>query len=736
MQNTYNSTRPLTNDQLFEAVKKLSPASQAKPDSTAEHQDDQPDVALQLSSAAAGEGGKGGEGGEMVEDTGQATAEMVGKGGEEGAVVAQPLDQVEGETPPLPPSPPFPAPAEENVVPVRPSFSAEGTYFPAPGQNPVVAALKAQGLYLEAGVNGQHACRCAFEHEHVEPDQPYTATYSPPDLYNSLGRYCCSAKHGVPKGILDLLERLEVPVADARCKPTIRLQAGEINAAVAAAEHALAQSGRFYQSEGAIVTLRAKDEGLAIEVLDEPALTKALAAGADWEKYDGRSHGYVRSDPAPKVCQLLLKGKDFPMLPNLKGLAHQPYFDQATGELICAAGFNASTGIYASFDAAKFPVAEPSRENAEKSLAALQELIREFHFAAPEDQSAALCAMLTAAVRPSLPLAPAVNVTATVSGSGKSYLANGLVAFAGPGQPLTMSYPSDSVEAGKAMLSALMTGPAAILFDDMQGDWLPHGVMNRLLTSPTISDRLMGGNRMGTARTQSFIIGTGNNIAPVRDMIRRVLTIRLAPASSSPATLRYTDRPVERVLAERGTYVAHALTIVQAYLQAGAPKAVLPPIGSFEAWSDLSRQPLCWLGLPDPASSLLEQLREDPDLSALSAFLQAWQSYFWEDPVPVRKVIKEAAEHTEGRLYEALMDLPVTERGYINHSKLGWFIKKNAGRVANGLAFVRVKSSERLAWKVVEMDDRAQPRPTSPSSPASPPFSKPSIADDDDEIVF
>ncbi len=505
MQNTYNSTRPLTNEQLFEAVKKLSPASQAKPDSTAEHQDDQPDVALQLSSAAAGEGGKGGEGGEMVEDTGQATAEMVGKGGEEGAVVAQPLDQVEGETPPLPPSPPFPAPAEENVVPVRPSFSAEGTYFPAPGQ---------------------------------------------------------------------------------------------------------------------------------------------------------------------------------------------------------------------------------------KSLAALQELIREFHFAAPEDQSAALCAMLTAAVRPSLPLAPAVNVTATVSGSGKSYLANGLVAFAGPGQPLTMSYPSDSVEAGKAMLSALMTGPAAILFDDMQGDWLPHGVMNRLLTSPTISDRLMGGNRMGTARTQSLIIGTGNNIAPVRDMNRRVLTIHLAPPSSAPATLRYTDRPVERVLAERSTYVAHALTIVQAYLQAGAPKADLPPIGSFEAWSDLSRQPLCWLGLPDPASSLLEQLREDPDLSALSAFLQAWQSYFWEDPVPVRKVIKEAAEHTEGRLYEALMDLPVTERGYINHSKLGWFIKKNAGRVANGLAFVRVKSSERLAWKVVEMDDRAQPRPTSPSSPASPPFSKPSIADDDDEIVF
>lgn len=735
MENSHNTDRPLPNDQLWADIQNLPPATQVKPDSPSEHHDDQPDVALILPAAEAGEGGKGGEGGEVAEVTEQPVVEAPGKGGEEGVAVADPVDQVEGETPPLPPSPSFSAPLRANVAPVRPVFSAEGTFFPAPAKNPVLGALKAQSLYLAAQPDGQHSCRCAFEHEHVQPDQPYTAVYSEPDLYNSLGRYRCSASHETPKGILDLLARLEILTDEARCKPMIRVQVGEINAALAAAEFTLACMGKFYQFEGSVVTLRQKNGNPVIEVLDEPAITKALAAGADWEKWDARSRNYTRSDPAPRVCQLLHKARAFSMLPDLKGLARQPYFDPSTGELIRSAGYDARTGIYASFDPAAFPIAKPTRENAQAALAELQGLLSEFHFAAPEDRSAALCAMLTAAVRASLPLAPAVNVTATTSGSGKSYLAAGLVAFSGPGQPLTMSYPADSVEAGKAMLSALMTGPASVMFDDMQGDWMPYGVMNRLLTSETISDRLLSTNRVGTARTQAFIIGTGNNIGPVRDMIRRVLTIRLAPPSSAPATLRYNDRPVERLLAARGNYVAHALTIVQTYLQAGAPKAGLSPIGSYEPWSAMCREPLVWLGLPDPATSLLQQLREDPDLSALAAFLRAWQAKFWETPVPVRRVIKEATENLEGRLYEALTDLPVTERGYINPSKFGWFLKKNEGRIADGLAIFRVNASERTAWKVVMVDDRGDYRPAAPPSPSSPPFSSPA-QDDDDEIVF
>jgi hypothetical protein len=36
------------------------------------------------------------------------------------------------------------------------------------------------------------------------------------------------------------------------------------------------------------------------------------------------------------------------------------------------------------------------------------------------------------------------------------------------------------------------------------------------------------------------------------------------------------------------------------------------------AWSDYCRYPLMWLGQPDPATALLEQVRHDPDGDALS----------------------------------------------------------------------------------------------------------------------
>ena len=77
-------------------------------------------------------------------------------------------------------------------------------------------------------------------------------------------------------------------------------------------------------------------------------------------------------------------------------------------------------------------------------------------------------------------------------------------------------------------------------------------------------------------------------------------------------------------------------------------------------------------------------------------------------PVPLRKVIKTATDDMDGRLYEALMALPITDRGYINHSKFGWYLKKNAGRIADGYVIERVNSRERLAWKVDMVEDRAE----------------------------
>jgi len=54
-------------------------------------------------------------------------------------------------------------------------------------------------------------------------------------------------------------------------------------------------------------------------------------------------------------------------------------------------------------------------------------------------------------------------------------------------------------------------------------------------------------------------------------------------------------------------------------------------------------------------------------------------------------------------LREILKDIAV-ERGEINRRKLGWWIKRHAGRIVNGLRFIRASGNRSAeAWQVEEV---------------------------------
>lgn len=50
---------------------------------------------------------------------------------------------------------------------------------------------------------------------------------------------------------------------------------------------------------------------------------------------------------------------------------------------------------------------------------------------------------------------------------------------------------------------------------------------------------------------------------------------------------------------------------------------------------------------------------------------------------------------------DALREFPVEEKGFINRSKLGWVLKKNANRIVNGFEFQKAEADGRTAWRVV-----------------------------------
>jgi hypothetical protein len=341
---------------------------------------------------------------------------------------------------------------------------------------------------------------CPWVLEHTDELDTGAAYFEPDELY-PIGGFCCQHSHRDSYHIWALREFLGVRSDQARHKPVIRVVAGDLHLVVDAAEKELANRRRHYQAGGLIVSV-ATDPASgdpSIVPTSAPALTRELSVAATWEKYDGRAGVWVRCDPPARHVGILYDAQHFRYLPPLAGVARQPYFRESDGELIGQPGYDKTAHRFGVFDTRHFVIPEPTADAARAALALLEELLTEFDFVAAHDKAAALAAIFTAAVRPTLPHAPAFHVRAPVFGSGKSYLCELIGAFSGPGANAKVSYPTTSEEATKVILSLLLTSPACVEFDDMDTDWTPHGIIKRMLTAETITDRILGVSKTATA---------------------------------------------------------------------------------------------------------------------------------------------------------------------------------------------------------------------------------------------
>ena len=387
----------------------------------------------------------------------------------------------------------------------RTGNDADDVLTPKAQENPVVTALKTRGLYKTPLGSGKHDMTCPWVHEHTD-ELDTGAAYFEPDNSLPIGGFCCQHSHRDKYHIRALLELLGVPVVEARHKPVIRVVAGDLHRVVEAAEKELSNRGRHYQAGGLIVSV-ATDPASgdpSIVPTSAPALTRELSVAATWEKYDGRTGDWVRCDPPARHTGILFDAQQFRYLPPLAGVVRQPYFRESDGELVKHAGYDQTANRFGVFDARHFVIPEPTVDAARAALALLEELLTEFHFVAANDKAAALAAIFTATVRPTLPHAPAFHVRAPVFASGKTYLCELIGAFSGPGSNAKVSYPMTSEEATKVMLSLLLTSPASVEFDDMDTDWIPHGTIKRMLTAEAITDRILGVSKTATVSTRTL----------------------------------------------------------------------------------------------------------------------------------------------------------------------------------------------------------------------------------------
>jgi hypothetical protein len=148
---------------------------------------------------------------------------------------------------------------------------------------------------------------------------------------------------------------------------------------------------------------------------------------------------------------------------------------------------------------------------------------------------------------------------------------------------------------------------------------------------------------MPACESHTAVFATGNNVGFKADMVRRGLVCNLEALEERPELREFECDALEIAAADRGTYVAAGLTIVRAYLAAGAPR-VCGPLGSYAVWTRLARSPLVWLGELDPVTCMDASRDEDEELSDIREFFALWLDHGLglDTPYLTATIIEEA----------------------------------------------------------------------------------------------
>jgi len=577
----------------------------------------------------------------------------------------------------------------------------DDVFLPQASENPVLAALRSRDLYVKSLGNSQHEMVCPWAHEHQPSisDNNHAIFYEPRDGRLLGGFKCACCK----KNISDLLTLLNIQRRDAKHKPIIRCVGGGLHEIVDKAEQLVAETGQYFQQGGVIVrVITNPNQSTAIKPLNNATVQRLLTSIAVWMKFDKRSNEWYEVDCPKNYANTLHDSIEFRHIPALLALARQPAF-RDDGSLSVRPGYDPQSSIYGIYDEHDFSIpANPSRDDAGKALLLLKGLLTEVAFKSAHDEAATLATILNAAIRPSLPAAPGTLVTTHSPGGGKSYLLDIFSAFATPGDVSAATFSNDDTEMSKQIMATLMEGVAVIKFDEMKSDLLPIKTLLSMLTASSIEGRILGVSKIARPSTRALVLFAGNNVSVVADISRRVLTVELDPQIEQPESREFINNPLREIRQNRGLYVSAALIIIKAWIDAGGPKVEIKPLNGYEMWGDYCRQPLLWLGMADPCARMFEVMDNDPDRVTLGWLQDAWYGVFKSDARMIREVRVFLNTYKSDDLLEAITEIAGGRDG-IDNKRLGWWIKKHAGRIVNGRRFEKdttfKSNSER--WKVV-----------------------------------
>lgn len=476
-------------------------------------------------------------------------------------------------------------------------------------------------------------------------------------------------------------------------RPVIQVKRHDFAGTVDACMQVLPAIPSLRQRSGELVEVVTDTAGSKLVVVQIPRLAYLTSRVAVWR------YGEDAGGPDASVLQALHGAGAWPGVPEITGLLHHPSIDLNTGDVISGRGYVPSLRREAVFDPARFPTYD-----GDDAFKLLQGLLSGFPFPTAHDEAAAIAAILTAAIRPVLPTAPAFFVSACDFGSGKSYLSKLIAAFAGGAG--VQRWPGRAEEQGKALLALLMEGRPAVIFDNMSSDWRSD-TLAAILTDSVHSDRILGVSSNATVSTACLWIGNGVNVGPVADLQRRVITITLDARVEKPWERTFDRDPVADVEADRGRWLMIALKVLSDFIKGGeAPE--FSSLGGFADWTRVIRGAVVANGLADPVEALGANVADDEERDLLARVLWFWFNAFPGEPMTSRDLIRAVSnasgETNEAGLRYALEEI-AEERGEISRRRLGYWLRAHKGRIVDRLRLVSAESKGEFgaAWHVQQV---------------------------------
>jgi hypothetical protein len=344
---------------------------------------------------------------------------------------------------------------------------------------------------------------------------------------------------------------------------------------------------------------------------------------AHWERFDKRTEEWVKTMAPMNVAVTLLERDGVFKFPEIVGVIATPTM-RPDGTLLLKQGYDPATRLLL-IEPPKMPEIpdQPTREDALRALALLEDLISESPFDDEPSRSVALSGLITPVVGGGFAVAPMHVSSAPVAGSGKSFLWDIVAAISTGQRRIPVIAAGNAEETEKRLVGVMLSAQPLISIDNVNGE-LKGDFLCQAIEQHVLDIRPLGRSEIARIETGGVtFFATGNNITIAGDLCRRTITSRLDSKLENPQLKQYKNDPIRKILDDRGNYIAACLTICRAYTVAGRP-GLLPRLASFEGWSDIVRSALVWLGKADAVDTMDGIRAEDPQRATLSDLLHAW----------------------------------------------------------------------------------------------------------------